>query len=68
MTDLLEWKVAAARTAGAVSRRAGRGGTSLPGKVLMRLEQVGHAGRRTLSAAGSARIVMGRLPIGSPSA
>jgi len=38
MTDLLEWKVAAARTAGAVSRRAGRGGTSLPGKVLMRLE------------------------------
>jgi UDP-N-acetylmuramyl tripeptide synthase len=38
MTDLLEWKVAAARTAGAVSRRAGRGGTSLPGKILMRLE------------------------------
>jgi UDP-N-acetylmuramyl tripeptide synthase len=38
MTGLLEWKVAAARTAGAVSRRAGRGGTSLPGKVLMRLE------------------------------
>jgi UDP-N-acetylmuramyl tripeptide synthase len=38
MTGLLEWKVAAARTTGAVSRRAGRGGTSLPGKVLMRLE------------------------------
>ena len=31
-------KVAAARAAGALSRRAGRGGTSLPGKVLMRLE------------------------------
>lgn len=28
----------AARTAGALSRRAGRGGTSLPGKVLLRLE------------------------------
>jgi len=34
----LAWKVAAARAAGNVSRRAGRGGTSLPGKVLMRLE------------------------------
>jgi lipid II isoglutaminyl synthase (glutamine-hydrolysing) len=31
-------KVAAARAAGALSRRAGRGGTSLPGKVLMRLD------------------------------
>jgi UDP-N-acetylmuramyl tripeptide synthase len=31
-------KVAAARAAGALSRRTGRGGTSLPGKVLMRLE------------------------------
>jgi lipid II isoglutaminyl synthase (glutamine-hydrolysing) len=31
-------KVAVARAAGALSRRAGRGGTSLPGKVLMRLE------------------------------
>jgi lipid II isoglutaminyl synthase (glutamine-hydrolysing) len=31
-------KVAAARTAGALSRRVGRGGTSLPGKLLMRLE------------------------------
>jgi UDP-N-acetylmuramyl tripeptide synthase len=38
VSGLLELKVAAARTAGAVSRRAGRGGTSLPGKVLMRLE------------------------------
>ena len=36
--SLLEAKLAAARVAGAVSRRAGRGGTSLPGKVLMRLE------------------------------
>jgi lipid II isoglutaminyl synthase (glutamine-hydrolysing) len=31
-------KVAAARAAGALSRRAGRGGTSLPGKLLMRLD------------------------------
>ncbi len=37
--SLLDAKVALARTAGAVSRRAGRGGgTSLPGKLLMRLE------------------------------
>jgi UDP-N-acetylmuramyl tripeptide synthase len=36
--DALDVKVAAARAAGAVSRRAGRGGTSLPGKLLMRLE------------------------------
>jgi lipid II isoglutaminyl synthase (glutamine-hydrolysing) len=34
----LDVKVAAARTAGALSRRTGRGGTSLPGKFLMRLE------------------------------
>ncbi len=34
----LQAKVAAARAAGALSRRAGRGGTSLPGKLLMRLE------------------------------
>ena len=31
-------KVVAARAAGALSRRTGRGGTSLPGKLLMRLE------------------------------
>ena len=31
-------KVAAARAAGALSRRTGRGATSLPGKVLLRLE------------------------------
>ena len=31
-------KLAAARAAGAVSRRAGRGGTSLPGSLLVRLE------------------------------
>jgi UDP-N-acetylmuramyl tripeptide synthase len=31
-------KVAAARAAGALSRRTGRGGTSFPGKLLMRLE------------------------------
>jgi UDP-N-acetylmuramyl tripeptide synthase len=35
---LLGPKLAAARAAGFVSRRAGRGGTSLPGKLLMRLE------------------------------
>ncbi|QEC48993.1 DUF1727 domain-containing protein [Baekduia soli] len=35
---LLGAKLAAARAAGAVSRRAGRGGTSLPGKLLLRLE------------------------------
>ncbi|PTL54957.1 Mur ligase family protein [Paraconexibacter algicola] len=35
----LDAKIAVARAAGAVSRRAGRGGgTSLPGKVLMRLQ------------------------------
>jgi lipid II isoglutaminyl synthase (glutamine-hydrolysing) len=34
----LDLKVAAARAAGAASRRTGRGGTSLPGKLLMRLE------------------------------
>jgi UDP-N-acetylmuramyl tripeptide synthase len=31
-------KVAVARAAGALTRRSGRGGTSLPGKLLMRLE------------------------------
>jgi lipid II isoglutaminyl synthase (glutamine-hydrolysing) len=34
----LDVKLAAARAAGALSRRVGRGGTSLPGKLLMRLE------------------------------
>jgi UDP-N-acetylmuramyl tripeptide synthase len=34
----LELKVRAARAAGALSRRTGRGGTSLPGKLLLRLE------------------------------
>ena len=34
----LKAKVAAARAARALSRRAGRGGTSLPGKLLLRLE------------------------------
>jgi UDP-N-acetylmuramyl tripeptide synthase len=38
MTTALDVKVAAARAAGVLSRRAGRGGTSLPGKVLMRLD------------------------------
>jgi UDP-N-acetylmuramyl tripeptide synthase len=34
----LDVKVAAARAVGALSRRTGRGGTSLPGKLLMRLD------------------------------
>jgi UDP-N-acetylmuramyl tripeptide synthase len=38
VTTALDMKVAAARAAGALSRRTGRGGTSLPGKVLMRLD------------------------------
>ncbi len=36
--SLLGAKLAAARTVGALSRRAGRGGTSLPGKLLIGLE------------------------------
>jgi UDP-N-acetylmuramyl tripeptide synthase len=36
--NALAVKVAAARAASALSRRSGRGGTSLPGKLLMRLE------------------------------
>jgi UDP-N-acetylmuramyl tripeptide synthase len=36
--SLLGPKLAAARAAGALSRRTGRGGTSLPGKLLLRLE------------------------------
>jgi UDP-N-acetylmuramyl tripeptide synthase len=45
---LLGPKLAAARAAGAVSRRSGRGGTSLPGKLLLRLEPdaVGALARR----------------------
>ncbi len=35
---ILTAKIAAARAAGALSRRSGRGATSLPGKLLMRLE------------------------------
>jgi lipid II isoglutaminyl synthase (glutamine-hydrolysing) len=35
---MLGAKVAVARAAGSLSRRTGRGGTSLPGKLLMRLE------------------------------
>jgi UDP-N-acetylmuramyl tripeptide synthase len=35
---LLGMKVAAARGVGALSRRAGRGGTSLPGRLLLRME------------------------------
>jgi UDP-N-acetylmuramyl tripeptide synthase len=45
---LLGVKVAAARGAGALSRRAGRGGTSLPGRLLLRLEPhaIGELARR----------------------
>jgi lipid II isoglutaminyl synthase (glutamine-hydrolysing) len=35
---LINAKIAAARAVGGLSRQAGRGGTSLPGKVLIRLE------------------------------
>jgi UDP-N-acetylmuramyl tripeptide synthase len=35
---MLPAKIALARTAGALSRRSGRGATSLPGKLLMRME------------------------------
>ncbi len=50
---MLAGKIALARTAGALSRRSGRGATSLPGKVLLRLEP--HALGR----------LAGRLPQGS---
>lgn len=46
-------KLATARAAGALSRRAGRGGTSLPGKVLLRL------------APDAIATLSGRLPHGS---
>jgi lipid II isoglutaminyl synthase (glutamine-hydrolysing) len=54
---MLALKVRAARAAGALSRRTGRGGTSLPGKLLLRMEP--HAIHRlsrglTLSAVISA--------------
>ena len=50
----LDLKVAAARAAGTLSRRTGRGGTSLPGKLLMRLEP--HAiGRLAARAAATLR-------------
>src|SRR5918998_1407940 len=35
---MLPTKIAIARSAGAVSRRSGRGATSLPGKILMRMD------------------------------
>jgi UDP-N-acetylmuramyl tripeptide synthase len=38
MSVMMSAKLAAARAVGGLSRRAGRGGTSLPGKVLIRLE------------------------------
>jgi UDP-N-acetylmuramyl tripeptide synthase len=53
MTRLLAPKLALARAVGAVSRRRGGGGTSLPGKLLVRMEP--HA----ISA------LAGRLPRGS---
>jgi lipid II isoglutaminyl synthase (glutamine-hydrolysing) len=50
---MLAPKIAAARAAGRVARAAGRGGTSLPGKVLLRLEP------------GALRALAERLPRGS---
>jgi UDP-N-acetylmuramyl tripeptide synthase len=50
---ILATKIALARAAGSLSRRSGRGATSLPGKLLMRLEP--HAMSR----------LAGRLPGGS---
>jgi UDP-N-acetylmuramyl tripeptide synthase len=48
VTGALDAKVVAARAAGALSRATGRGGTSLPGKVLLRLEPhaIGRLGAR----------------------
>ena len=45
---MLGAKIAVARAAGAVSRRSGRGATSLPGKLLMRMEPhaIGRLGAR----------------------
>jgi UDP-N-acetylmuramyl tripeptide synthase len=50
---MLGAKIAVARAAGVLSRRAGRGATSLPGKLLMRLEP------------GAIGALAGRLPEGS---
>jgi lipid II isoglutaminyl synthase (glutamine-hydrolysing) len=48
--------VAAARAAGALSRRTGRGGTSLPGKVLLRLEP-GAIGRLARERVGASAVI-----------
>jgi len=53
---LLGAKVAAARAAGALSRRTGRGGTSLPGKLLLRLEPDAVASLSSRLSSGSAVI------------
>lgn len=53
---LLGAKVAAARAAGALSRRTGRGGTSLPGKLLLRLEPDAVASLSSRLSGGSAVI------------
>jgi UDP-N-acetylmuramyl tripeptide synthase len=53
MSALLSWKLALARAVGAVSRVRGGGGTSLPGKLLMRMEPSAIAA------------LAGRLPRGS---
>ena len=91
---LLGLKVAASRGVGALSRRAGRGGTSLPGRLHAQQQPAGqrraaapgapgqHAdaagggdldseqrhGARTRRALGTARMVAGVIPTGSPSA
>jgi lipid II isoglutaminyl synthase (glutamine-hydrolysing) len=53
MSPLLSAKLAAARAVATLTRRAGRGGTSLPGKVLIRL------------APGAISTLSARLPRGS---
>ena len=53
---LLGVKVAAARGVGVLSRRAGRGGTSLPGRLLLRMEP--HAiGRLSARLPGGSSII-----------
>jgi UDP-N-acetylmuramyl tripeptide synthase len=52
----LDAKIAAARAAASLSRLSGRGGTSLPGKVLMRLD--GHAIGRLAGRLGNGSAVI----------
>ena len=56
MSITLSAKIAAARAVGGLTRRAGRGGTSLPGKLLIRLEPQAIAELSSRLARGSAVI------------